>query len=154
MGILTSLQNLRTKFFLWIGLPIIAFAGLYYGGTDLAPAWQARNGHGVVGTFTAIREECGRRTCSYHGPWVAADGGARRSDVVLYDEPESLSLGGKTEALDSGDRTGVYSTAGGSTYLLVTGFVVAGVAAAIGWVVFLYRTFRRRKPAPAAALSS
>jgi hypothetical protein len=146
MGILNSLQNLRTTFFLWIGLPIIAFAGLYYGGADLAPAWQAKSGHGVVGTFTAVREECGRRTCSYHGSWVAADGSARRSDVTLYDEPDTLSLGGRTEALDSGDRQGVYSTTGGYTYLLITGFVVAGVAAAIGWVVFLFRTFRRRRP--------
>jgi hypothetical protein len=33
------------------------------------------------------------------------------------------------------------------TYLLVTGFTVAGVAAAVGWV-FLLRTFRRRKGEP------
>jgi hypothetical protein len=68
--------------------------------------------------------------------------------VILYDEPGSLQVGGKTDALDSGARTGVFASGGGSTYLLVTGFTVAGVAAAVGWVIFLLRTFRRRKAEP------
>ena len=47
-----------------------------------------------------------------------------------------------------GARNGVFASGAGSTYLLVTGFTVAGVAAAVGWVTFLLRTFRRRKAEP------
>jgi hypothetical protein len=148
VGALAKLGDWRLKFFLWVGLPVIAAIGLLFGTADLAPAWQAKSGTGVAGTFTADREDCGRRSCSFYGTWVSADGNKTRTDVILYDEPGSLRVGGKTEALDSGARNGVFATGGGSTYLLVTGFTVAGVAAAVGWVIFLLRTFRRRKAEP------
>jgi hypothetical protein len=45
-------------------------------------------------------------------------------------------------------RNGVFASGAGSTYLLVTGFTIAGVAAAVGSVIFLPRTFRRRKAEP------
>ena len=70
--------------------------------------------------------------------------------MILYDEPDTLRVGGTTQAIDSGARHGVFATSGGSTYLLVTGFSLAGLAAALGWGFFLYRTFRGRKPATAA----
>jgi hypothetical protein len=145
MGAVAKLADWRLKFFLWVGLPVIAAIGLLFGTADLVPAWQAKSGTGVAGTFTADREDCGRRSCSFYGTWVSSDGNKTRTDVILYDEPDSLLVGGKTDAIDSGARKGVFATAGGSTYLLVTGFTVAGVAAAVGWVIFLLRTFRRRK---------
>ena len=74
MGILSKIENWRLKFFLWIGLPILAAIGVMFGAFDLVPAWQAHNGGGTIGTFTAEREECGRRSCSFHGSWAAADG--------------------------------------------------------------------------------
>lgn len=149
MSVLKKLDKWQTKVFLWFGLPVIAAIGIMLGAFDLVPAWQAKGGGGTPGTFTALREDCGRRSCSFYGDWVATDGSKTRSDVILYDEPDSLRVGGKTEALDSGARKGVFATAGGSTYLLVTGMVVAGLAAAIGFVVFLVKTFRRRKQAKA-----
>ncbi|MEV6495214.1 hypothetical protein AB0M20_42335, partial [Actinoplanes sp. NPDC051633] len=112
--------------------------------------WQAHNGSGTAGTFTAVREECGRRSCEFRGTWAAADGSAGRDDVILYDEPDGFGLGDTAEALDTGARSGVFATAGGSTYLLITGFVVAGLAALMGWIFVLRNAFRRRK-APAAA---
>jgi len=133
------------KFFLWIGLPVIAAMGLLFGAFDLVPAWQAHGGGGTPGTFTAEREECGRRSCSFYGSWVAADGSARRDDVILYDEPGSLGTGRTVEALNTGARKGVFATAGGSTYLLVTGFVVAGLAALVTWVFVLRNAWRRRR---------
>jgi hypothetical protein len=148
MGFLTKIENWRTKFFLWVGLPLIAVIGLVFGSADLVPAWQAKSGSGTAGTFTADREECGR-SCSFYGTFVAADGNQTRTDVILYDEPGSLRVGGKTDAIDSGARKGVFAKDGGLTYLLVTAFTVAGVAAAVGWVFFLLRTFRRRKADPA-----
>ena len=150
MGLLSKIVELRVKIFLWVGLPVVAAIGLLYGATDLVPSWQAKNGSGTVGTFTAERKDCGKRNCSFYGPWQAKEGGKSRSDVILYDEPDSLQVGGTVEAIDSGARKGVYATTGGSTYLLVTAFTVGGLLAAIGWVFFLYRTFtRRREPQPA-----
>lgn len=153
MGILSKIENWRLKFFLWIGLPILAAIGVMFGAFDLVPAWQAHNGGGTIGTFTAEREECGRRSCSFHGSWAAADGSARRADVILYDEPEGLGTGKTVEATDSGARKGVFATAGGSTYLLMTGFVVGGLAAFIGWLFVIRNAVRDRRGAgtPAAA---
>ena len=133
------------KFFLWIGLPIIAAMGIMFGAFDLVPAWQAHGGSGTIGTFTAEREECSRRSCSFYGSWAAADGSERRTDVILYDEPDSLSTGSTTGALDTGARKGVFATAGGLTYLLVTGFVVGGLAALVGWAFVLRNAFRSRR---------
>lgn len=143
------------KFFLWVGLPVIAVMGLGFASADVLPAWKAKGGDGTVGTFTAVREECGRRSCEFYGNWAAADGGRTLTDVVLYDEPDSLTEGGQVEAVDTGARNGVFATSGGTTYLFVTGFTVVGAAAGIGWIVLLARTIRRRlaagKTQPAAA---
>jgi hypothetical protein len=146
MSTSSKIQNWRTTVFLWIVLPAIAIVGLWFGVQDVVPAWQAKAGSGTTGTFVAEREDCGRRSCSFYGTFTASDG-AKRTDVILYDEPGSLRVGGTTEAIDSGARNGVFATAGGLTYLLVTGFVLAGVAAAIGFVVVVTRTVRRRKTA-------
>lgn len=145
MNALTKVSNWRTKVFTWVGLPVVAVAGLIFGSVDVVPAWKAKSGDGVVGTFTATREDCGRRSCSFYGTWTADDGSRTRTDVILYDEPDSLRVGGDTAALDSGARKGVFAKAGGSTYLLVTAFTVAGVAAAVAWIVLLVRAVRRRR---------
>lgn len=139
----------RTKVFVWIGLPVIAVAGLMFGAFDLVPAWQAKAGKGTPGTFTAVHEECGRRSCSWDGDFAATEGGGRRADVILYDEPDGLGAGDAVPARDTGARNGVFAAAGGSTWLLVTGFVLAGVLAAVAWVVVVARwVSRRRAPGP------
>jgi hypothetical protein len=150
VGILSKISDWRMKFFLWVGLPIIAAMGFLFGAFDVVPAWQAHGGSGTAGIFTADREECGRRSCSFYGSWAATDGSATRDDVILYDEPDSLSRGGTTEAIDSGARKGVFATAGGSTYLLVTAFVVGGLAALVGWVFVIRNAVRRRRPVAVA----
>lgn len=150
MAIFNKISEWRMKVFVWIGLPAIAIAGLMFGAFDLVPAWQAKAGNGTAGTFTAVREECGRRNCTWYGDFTASEGGARRTDVVLYDEPDGLAVGHDVPARDTGARNGVFSTAGGSTWLLVTGFVLAGVLSAAAWVVIVVRSISRRR-APAAA---
>jgi hypothetical protein len=152
MGVVANVQSFRLKFFLWIGLPIIAGIGIV-AGMDVGSSWRAKAGEGTPGTFTAVKEDCGR-SCSFYGNWKADDGTTRRTDVILYDEPDSLRVGGTTPALDSGARNGVYATgSGSSTYLLTTGLMLAGIAAAIGWIVFLVRTFRRRLAARATTVT-
>jgi hypothetical protein len=141
----------RTKIFLWFGLPVIAVGGLVFGSQDVVPAWQAKSGNGTPGSFTAVREDCGRRSCSFYGNWKAADASRTRTDVILYDEPDSLRVGGSTDAIDSGGRAGVFATAGGYTYLLVTGLTLGGGVALVAWVIFLLRTLRRRRTEAALA---
>ncbi|HEX6872268.1 MAG TPA: hypothetical protein VF163_14315 [Micromonosporaceae bacterium] len=154
MSVLSKISNWRMKIFLWIGLPVIAVAGLVFGSVDVMPAWQAKAGNGTAGTFTADREECGRRSCSFYGTWAASDGSATRTDVILYDEPDSLRVGGQVAALDAGARNGVFATAGGYTYLLVTGLTLGGAIAAVAWVVVVLRALRRRKAEPEVAAAA
>jgi hypothetical protein len=147
VGILSKINNWRMKFFLWVGLPVIAVIGVMFGAFDLVPAWQAHNGGGTVGTFTAEREECGRRSCSFHGSWKATAGSETRTNVILYDEPASFAVGKTVEAADTGARAGVFATAGGSTYLLVSGFVVGGLAALVGWLLVIRKAIQDRRGA-------
>lgn len=147
MSIFNTISGWRTKVFVWIGLPVIAAAGLMFGAFDLAPAWQAKSGQGTPGTFTAIHEKCSRRNCTWYGDFTATEGDDHRKDVILYDEPDGLTEGATVPALDSGARNGVFAEAGGSTWLLLTGFVVAAVIAAVVWVVMVVRTISRRRTA-------
>ncbi|MEV0455578.1 hypothetical protein [Catellatospora methionotrophica] len=149
MSIMERVGNWRTAFFLWIGLPLIAVAGLVYGAQDLVPAWQAHSGGGTPGLFTAMREDCGKRSCTLYGEWETADGSTRK-DVMLYDEPDGMGVGRTVDALDTGARNGVFATSGGYAYLLITGFTVAGGAAALGWIVMVVRAVRRRRERSAA----
>ncbi|MEU0546823.1 hypothetical protein [Micromonospora sp. NPDC005979] len=144
MEIFNKINDWRAKLFVWIGLPVIAGIGLLLGAGDLGPAWQAKGGGGTTGTFTAVSEECSRRSCTWHGDFVADDG-AKRADVILYDAPDTLSTGETAPALDSGARKGVFAAAGGSTWLLVTALTLAGLVAAVAWVLFLTHTVRRRR---------
>lgn len=140
-----KIRGWRTRIFVWLGLPVIAVLGLTFGAFDLVPAWQANAGNGTPGTFTAVREQCSRRNCNWYGDFAADQGGARRTDVILYDEPDALRVGDAVPARDTGARNGVFSTKGGSTWLLVTVFVLAGVIAAATWVVLLVRWLTRRR---------
>ncbi|PWU59703.1 hypothetical protein DLE60_15025 [Micromonospora globispora] len=158
MGFMDKISGWQTKVFVWFGLPVIAAIGLMLGATDLGPAWQAKSGGGTAGTFTAVKKECSRRNCEWHGNFAATGGGARRADVILYDAPDGMSKGSTAPALDTGARKGVFSTTGGSTYLLVTGLTVAGVLALVAWVAIIVRKIRRRReaaqpPAPPASFA-
>ncbi|MEV0189962.1 hypothetical protein AB0I39_15655 [Kitasatospora purpeofusca] len=148
-------RHWRMSIFLWIGLPFLAVLGLAKAVPDLVPAWKAQSGSGITGTFTAVREVCSHGSCDFYGGWQAADGTSTRTNVLLYDEPDSMAVGGTAVALDSGAEGGVFGVGGGSSYLLVTAFAVGGAAAAIAWPVFLWRTWRswrgRRNSSPEPA---
>ncbi|MFD9129053.1 hypothetical protein [Kitasatospora sp. NPDC059571] len=148
-------RHWRMSVFLWIGLPFIAFVGIAKAAPDLVPAWKAQSGSGVTGTFTAAREVCSHGSCDFYGDWKAADGTSTRTNVLLYDGPDSMPVGETAVALDSGAPGGVFATGGGSSHLLLTAFAVGGLAAAIAWPVFLWRTWRtshgRRIPSPEPA---
>jgi hypothetical protein len=149
--IFEKISRWRRAFFVWVGLPVIAAIGFSFGMFDLVPAWQAKAGKGTEGTFTAVREDCGGRSCTWYGDFVAADGGKRRTDVILYDEPDGMVVGQQVAARDTGARNGVFAADGGYTWLIITGLVVGGLVAAVAWVLILIRAIRRRRaPAPTA----
>ncbi|MBQ0894765.1 hypothetical protein KBX37_16935 [Micromonospora sp. U56] len=148
---MTSVKDVSDwRKYLLVCLPIFAVVGLFNVG-DLVPAWRAKSGNGTVGVFTAEREQCRKRVCNFYGSWKASDGSATRSDVILYDDPDGLRLDGTVEAIDSGHSKGVFASAGGSTYLTITGMTVAGAAAVVGWVYVVIRTVRARRRRPVAA---
>lgn len=140
-----KISSWRVKLFLWVGLPVIAIIGLAIAAPDVAPAWQAKSGGGTAGTFTAVSENCGRRSCTWHGDFVPADGGQRLKNVILYDAPDGLTPGDTAPARDTGAGKGVFSTTGGVTWLLVTGFAGGGALAAVAWVVLVIRTIVTRR---------
>ncbi|MFI9848258.1 hypothetical protein ACIHFD_65395 [Nonomuraea sp. NPDC051941] len=149
---LETISSWRTKIFVWIGLPAIAIIGLVFSAADVVPAWQANAGNGTLGTFTPVHEDCGRRSCSWYGDFTATEGGAKRADVILYDEPDGMAEGKAVPARDTGARNGVFSTTGGYTWLLTTGLVAAGAIAAVAWIVMVVRLISRRRtrvPEPA-----
>jgi hypothetical protein len=128
----------------WIGVPVLCAVALFYGAQDVGPAWTARFGDGVHGTFTAQDQSCGRYHCQWRGSFVSVDGGIRRDDVGLASGGADLSLGGSTGAIDVGDRTLVYPVGGGWDWLLTTATLVAAVGFLIAWGASLWR----RKHAP------
>jgi hypothetical protein len=137
----------RLRSFVWLGLPVIAAAGLFFGLRDGGAAWKAHRGEGVAGTFVATSAMCkvtGDSCSTVYGTFTAADGSVKREDVVLYEAPKELSGGGEAAALDSGAPHGVFLADGGSSYVMYTVFTVGGALAAIAWVLFLVTRLRRR----------
>jgi tetrahydromethanopterin S-methyltransferase subunit B len=67
--------------------------------------------------------------------------------VILYDEPDGLAKGNAVPARDTGARNGVFSSEGGLTWLLMTGFVLGAVIAAVAWIVIIVRALTRRRTA-------
>ena len=139
---------------MWVGLPVIAVAGLYFGLRDGGAAWKAHNGDGVAGTFVATRAMCkvtGDSCSTIYGTFTPAGGGAERTDVVLYEAPESLENGGQVTAIDTGAPYGVFPTGGGTAYIMYSVFAGGGAVAAIAWILIMVSKFRRRRASAAVA---
>ncbi|MEH0972034.1 hypothetical protein V6U77_12965 [Micromonospora sp. CPCC 205546] len=132
------------RILLWVGLPFLALLGLALAVPDVAPAWRAKSGGGVAGTFTALHEKCSRN-CVWHGDFVPAGGGTPRHDVIVYDGPDGLTSGATVAARDTGARRGVFAARGGGTWLIFSGLAAAGALAAIGWVVVVVRAMTNRR---------
>ncbi|QUR68981.1 hypothetical protein [Mycobacterium spongiae] len=143
----------------------IGVALVWIPGQDVIPAWRAKLGWGVVGTFTAERKPCQvdpnrfrttntrdkygqpKKTCHLSGSWVAADGSRRRDDVRIHNGPKELALGGTTEAWDTGDRLGVYAR-GGFNYLWQTVLFVIGVVILTAMGIAVFREVRSKRAGP------
>lgn len=137
----------------WIGLPMLCVVTLFYGAQDAGPAWTARFGHGVHGTFTAQDQSCGRYHCQWRGSFTSADGKVHREDVGLASGGPDLALGDTTAAIDTGDRTLVYPVDGGWDWLIMPVLLIAAVGFLIAWGVSLWRRLRRAPVRPVAGRS-
>jgi hypothetical protein len=139
------------KIVAWFAFAVVGVCLVWFPSRDVIPAWQARLGSGVVGTFVAEREECERtgklqrESCTLYGRWVADDGNSRRDNVLIYDEPRGLRVGGTTEARDTGARNGVYATAGGFTFLLTSAMPIVGIVILVMVGIFAYYAVRGTK---------
>lgn len=157
MGILGKIGHWRRKFFLWVVIPAMAVVAVFTGVQDLGPSLRAKQGEGVVGTFTATHEKCRRRSCTVHGTFTATDGSSKRENLILRDSGDSLSIGDTAPALDSGDDDAVFPPGGGAGVPLSIGFLAVGSLILAGYLFVLVRKIRRRRagaapPDPAAAV--
>lgn len=97
--------------------------------TALPYALRAARGDGTHGSFTAERQECSKRSCSYYGTWRAdPPGEVVLADVLINEWPADLPLGESVDALYLGetDPAVVYPADGSLAWLYV--LVLAGVA--------------------------
>lgn len=74
-----------------IGVPILVALTLPPTIADLGPSWQARFGSGTPGTFTAVYESCGSKSCIWRGDFVSDDRRPVRNDVGLASGGATLS---------------------------------------------------------------
>jgi hypothetical protein len=137
----------------WLGVPLLCVAALFYGSQDVGPAWTAKFGHGVQGTFTAQDQSCGRYHCQWRGSFTSDDGVIHRDDVGLATGGSDLNLGDTTAAIDTGDRTLVYPVDGGSDWLILPPLMVTAVGFLIAWGISLWRRRRRIEAVPVRARS-
>lgn len=129
----------------WVGVPVVAIAILVWVPRDIGPAYRARFGSPVPGTFTAVSRDC-QRGCTSTGTWVSRDGSSVRSSVILASGGGAPRPGQSVEAVDAGDRAAVYPVGGGHDWLLSTILVVAAGGGLLVWGGVLVWALRR--PAP------
>jgi hypothetical protein len=150
MGIFSKIGHWRRTFIIWVTIPGLAAFAVFTGVQDLGPSWRAKQGQGIVGTYTATHEECRRRSCTMHGTFTADDGSSKRENVILRDSGDSLRRGDTAPALDSGDEDAVFPPGGGAGVPLAIGFLTVGTLVLAIYLFVLVRKVRRRRTSPAS----
>lgn len=118
----------------WILAPLLICAFLVPAALDIGPAWSARLGHGVRGTFTAEYCDRGKAGCDWDGYFVSDDKKDQRYAGI--DGDRSIKTPGQqVPAIDTGDRLNVYPLGGGVDYILTTVFLVLALWALAFWAV-------------------
>jgi hypothetical protein len=115
-------------------VPLVLCSFLVVLGLDIGPAWSAKFGGGVHGTFTAY--ECERASahhCFWVGTFASDDGRVQREDVG-FDSGKVTHVSQRVRAVDTGDRVDVYPEDGGWDWLLITIFTVLLSAALALWI--------------------
>ena len=117
-------------------IPLLLVALLATFAASVEPAWSAKLGGGVHGTFTA--ESCLPRKgggCDWQGSFVSSDGRDFRAGVGLGSGNSVNHVGQQVAALDTGDWATVYPAGGGSEWILDTIFLLLTLAALGYWSV-------------------
>lgn len=119
----------------WVLAPLVICAILVPVGLDVGPAWSAKLGHGVRGTFTAEYCELGKTGCYWQGYFVSNDDTDQRYDVGIDGDRAITAVGQHVPALDTGDRLDVYPLGGGGDWVWTTVAVLLGLWALAFWGV-------------------
>ncbi len=136
---------------LWLVLvPVFAALTLPFLLLEVGPAYEARFGGGTDGVFTARSEDCGESGCAWRGDFRSADGAVERTGVrIIGGGPEAA--GDRVDAVDTGSEDAVYPAGGGSNWLVITGLLVAVLAALAWWVRALRRERQARRTESSAS---
>jgi hypothetical protein len=141
----------RARFWRYV-VPGFALLLLVFAVINLLPAWQAAHGGGATGTLTMQEQQCGRRTCVWHGEFVSDDGKTVRKNVVLHETvPDTTQAGTNFRARDTGDRDGVYLEEGSQTWRGALLLAIGSGGMLVAWTVWLVVMGVRRRKAAALA---
>ncbi|MEO3789023.1 hypothetical protein ABGB14_02355 [Nonomuraea sp. B10E15] len=130
------------RWFWWLGAPVLAGMLLVLAARDIVPAYTAQFGSGVPGVFTATKRDCGGRTCTWVGYFVADDSPVRRR-VTLATGDGLKRVGDSVPAEDTGNPYTVYPATGSSDWLLITILGTASVVVLGFWIRGVIRALRR-----------
>jgi hypothetical protein len=130
----------RVRRLIWqvLGGPL-AVALIVFGVPGIGPAWTAHSGGGTAGTFTAVRQSCGKRSCAWYGDFRPTGGSVTRQDVAIGDGGTKINAAGDVvPAVDTGGRV-IYPPGGGNDIWLLLALVAAGP---VLLVVYFFTTIR------------
>lgn len=102
---------------------------------DAGPAWSAKLGSGVRGTFTARTCERGQYGCYWTGSFVSDNGTDRRTGVGVTPGSAITAPGQKIAAVDTGDWADIYPVGGGHGWAVTAGSGLVSLAALAWWVL-------------------
>src|SRR5215831_13279143 len=108
---------LRVRWWIWHAVGgVLGVLFIVFGVPAVGPAWSAHTGGGTPGTFTAVQESCGRRSCTWTGEFRPNDGGSPRTDIEIADGGTKITaVGDRVLAVDTGGPV-VYPPGGGDDW--------------------------------------
>ena len=131
----------------WLIWPLLMIAIPLLATLDAGASWDALQGRGISGTFTATDKECDLRKCLWSGPFVSDDGTKSLDNVGIQDSGGLRNIGDtKSVVLEPGDDGEVFAHGSKSFYWMLA-ILVGDLVAAVVWLRLLFRTLRARRTA-------
>ena len=131
------------RFFWWVLVPVLAGLLLLAAWREVVPAYTARFGTGIPGTFTATERDCGGRTCSWRGDFVSDDGLVVMRGIGLAPGAEPTGVGDRVAATAVDHRRNVYPRDDSTDWFLITLLGTVSLVVLVVWGVGVVRAIRR-----------